>query len=124
MKTVKHLATLAVALCLFSACADNSPNPNYEVANCGVIKDPLQDITVLKAIMEDVVKNRKSCTIKKFNYRNEFLYQVEIIAPDSGPSFINCQGKILGSCGMGACSDDYKKILQEVKNPVVLFKQK
>lgn len=124
MKTVKHLATLTVALCLLSACADNNPNPNYEVANCGVIKDPLQDITWLKAEVDYAIANKKAQKIIMYDYNNSKIYHY-VMKDNRGVAFGNCNLSIAEcACGGRGPSDKYTQIYNSVKNPVVLFEQK
>ena len=124
MKTLKLLTLALIFSCATQSCTQNEAAPNYEVANCGKITDPLKDIGWLKVLVESAITNKTKQQIIMYDYRNEKIYHT--ISKYSTMVFEigNCDGSIRAMCSDPACSESYTKIMKEAKNPIVLFEQK
>lgn len=124
MKTLKFLTLALIFSCVAQSCTQNEATPNYEVANCGKITDPLKDIAWLKAEVEYAIANKKYQKIIMYDYNNTKIYYVENMMGIQGIMFGNCNLSINEcNCGARGASEKYKQIESTVKNPVVLFEQ-
>jgi hypothetical protein len=134
MKTLKKMATLAVALVVLAACNKTetnptAPDPNFEVIDCPKVNNPIKDLPWLAAIVENLAAQPRSNSYAKItmgNYKGKTVYIYEGLYRSNNiivnGRIMDCSGATLVlHCGFAGCDSRYEPFKQNITNKKVIY---